>query len=411
MASFFDLFRRNKKHDEITVGLDYKNDLTDGNIFKNHRIFTIVPFQGQTYDNPIVRSCVDTNAKYRAKARPLHKRNGKDVEDKNIVKLFRRPNIYMNYYDMVQKASCNYDLMGECFIWIDFDKTNGKPIGMYPLSPVEVEAIKFDDDDELYLKFKFSNGKVLIALYRDVIHLRKSFFDKDNTYLFGDNAKTPLRKILEWDHNLNEATSKYLTSIGITTGAIEVSQVINPEDLNKLQENFKKSLTESDTDYRLVVLRPGMKYNPIQTKDITYPKDFDESNKNKIYELFNCNEHIVKGDFDGRELNSYAETAVKPFTEALEYELTEKLFQKKDRDRGDEIRLVFDEVQMLDPSARMTVLKQMFDTGSITPNEIRNKMGYKDLEVESDNAADQTFTSLNYTTTENLENYQNSPEE
>lgn len=66
---------------------------------------------------------------------------------------------------------------------------------------------------------------------------------------------------------------------------------------------------------------------------------------------------------------------------------------------------------MLDPSARMTILKQMFDTGSITPNEIRNKMGYKDLDIESDNAADQTFTSLNYTTTENLENYQNSPEE
>ena len=196
-------------------------------------------FDGKLYESDIVRACIRPKVKAIGKLVGKHIRDDQKAgglkvnPDANIRFLLSEPNPYMTEQQMQEKVANQLCLNNNAFILVVRDE-NGKPMQLYPIPCVSVEA-KYNDSGELFLKFLYGNGKTGVFRYSDIIHLRQDYNDND---IFGTSPLPVLAPLMNLIGTMDQGIVNAIRNSNVIRWLISFRQSMRDEDIKKYVQNF-----------------------------------------------------------------------------------------------------------------------------------------------------------------------------
>ena len=329
-------------------------------------------WNGKLYESDIVRSCIRPYAKAVGKLIAKHVRNdGKSISvnpEPYIRFLLEEPNPYMCGQVMQEKVATQLALNNNAFILIVRDP-NGIPEQLYPIPAAGVEA-KYENQ-ELYLKFYYLNGKTSMFPYSEVIHLRNDFNDND---LFGDSPKEALAQLMDIVSTTDQGIIKAIKNSGVIRWLLKFNSSMRPEDLkSSVQEFVDNYLSISSSTFGAAGVDSKATAERIEPKDYVPNALQMDNTKKRIYAFFNTNEKIVHANYTEDEWNSYFELVIEPLAGQMSGEYTRKLFSRRERGCGNKIYFDAGNLHCASLSTKLA-LQAMVDRGALTPNEWRETL-------------------------------------
>lgn len=331
---------------------------------------------GELYKSDILRSCIQPHVSAIGKLTPVHvKAEGDEADYFYIDKVLREPNPYMAGCMLQEKLAAQLTLNRNAFAYINRDG-NGYPIELYPLPVMSAEAI-YDRGYNLYLRFVLRNGRMVTYPYRDVIHLRRDFYEND---IFGTSAQEALTPLMELVGTSDKGLMDAIKNGAIIRWLVKWNQTIRPEDLKKQAENFAEMYLSTETNGTGVAATDA-KAEVQQIKPNDYVPNVLQTDRTerRIYSFFGVNQNIVQNSYTEDEWNAFYEAQIEPVAKQMSDEFTRKLFTPCERQAGHRITFGANSLQYASMSTKLNLL-QMVDRGAMTPNEWREVLNMAPIE-------------------------------
>lgn len=220
--------------------------------------------------------CVNAKAEESASVPLKIKQRGSKVDLPNnhpLVKLFERPNPYMNGFDLIEAYSIAMDLYGEFFLYQRGARKDAQdiPQELWYLRPEFIKPI-YQKDTAIILAWQYSFGEKKIQLpYNDVLHI-KSW----NPYepQRGMAPMTPLTRSARIDYKAGEYTEAILDNGGDPGGVLISEETLSPKRVRELREDWAERHEGSSNANLTAILHSGLKYIPIPSaaRDMEFPR-------------------------------------------------------------------------------------------------------------------------------------------
>lgn len=360
-------------------------------------IFT--QFSGNAYESDIYRSAVDSIARNVAKLKPVHvvtiDRNRKDGDSYLNRILQVRPNPYMTSYDMIYKIVTHYYLYNNAFAYLQKDEY-GKLIGIYPLSPVNMEYLT-DLTGELYCRFFFIGNNQVTLPFRDVFTIRRFYNSND---LLGDK-NTAILNTLDLAHTQNEGIANSIKSSATIKGLLKYNQILSPEKLKKEKEEFIKDYLSISNNGGIAALDSKMDYVPLEIKSVAIDNEQMSAVKQKIYDYLGVSEKIVNSTYNEDEWSAFYESVVEALGVQISLELTDKIFTQREQAFGNSIIMEANRLQFASNVTKVKMLKELVPLGLFTVNQ-----ALEILNLPSVEDGDRRVQTLNVANTKIVDEYQ-----
>lgn len=357
------------------------------------------PFDGEAYDDPTVRACIDVIAKNLAKLKPQHIRrvDGKVFKaDTNLdTMLSTRPNEFMNAYDFLYKIASQLYSYNNAFVYVKTDPT-GRIVGLYPLSYSDMELRQVGND--MYCRFNFLQGGRITVPYTDLIHLRRHFNRGD---IFGESNERPFRYLIKMLTICKQALENAIKNCMKLRGYLKFNSVMRPEDQQKELQKFTDAFTnvfkgtgigavDSKSDYQQLT-------SDIQTADHQQMNYF----RDDVYLYFGINENIVKGNYNEEQWVAFFQNVIEPIAIQMSQEFTDKVFTEREKGFGNEVVFQVNRLEYASLKNKTAMAQVLQQTGILTVNEFREIFGFAAVED-----GDKRFVSLNYVNSQQQDKYQ-----
>ena len=347
----------------------------------------VYSWNGDLLNNGDVRAMVRPFVSAAGKLEPKHVR---DVEDKDgnpdvkvnpepyIRILLTEPNPTLTGTMFRQRMAWQYMLKNNAFAFIARD-ANGFPIGLYPLEWFSAEAL-YDERRRLYIRFDLNTGKQAVISYEDLIHIPR---DVSGNELFGSTNNAALAMLMDVAGTADRSIIDAVKNGGAIRWLLKYSRGMRPEELKTRAKEFANSFlkTEDAENGSVGVAATGADAEAKQIDPHDYvPNAMVMDNiKKRLMAYFGTNEKIINSSYDENEWNSYYESVVEPFAQAMAGEFTRKIFSRWERNRGN--RIAFDSTSLQYASMQSKLnLVQMVDRGALTPNEWRQILNLSAIE-------------------------------
>ena len=314
-------------------------------------------YDGQIYDNPTVRACIDTIARNAAKLNPKHIRStdkNYKILNEDIYRIIaEQPNEIMNAYDFYYKIFSELYLNNNVFVYIMRDE-NFKVIGLYPILFNQADFVEYQN--QIYVKFRFGTGKIRTVAYNDLIHLRR-FFCK-NDILGGSNL--PVISALSFQHILKEGIINAIKITMSIKGYLKSTKsMLSPKDAKKLRDNFIKDFVSDDNSSGIGALDATTDFKEVNL-DPTVASDAQMTdNKNEILDYFNLNENIIQSKYSEDEWNAFYESVLEPLGIQIGMEFTNKIFTYGERYHGNKIIFEANRLQYASNKTKIEVARYL----------------------------------------------------
>ncbi len=314
-------------------------------------------YDGQIYDNPTVRACIDTIARNAAKLNPKHIRStdkNYKILNEDIYRIIaEQPNEIMNAYDFYYKIFSELYLNNNVFVYIMRDE-NLKVIGLYPILFNQADFVEYQN--QIYVKFRFGTGKIRTVAYNDLIHLRR-FFCK-NDILGGSNL--PVISALSFQHILKEGIINAIKITMSIKGYLKSTKsMLSPKDAKKLRDNFIKDFVSDDNSSGIGALDATTDFKEVNL-DPTVASDAQMTdNKNEILDYFNLNENIIQSKYSEEEWNAFYESVLEPLGIQIGMEFTNKIFTYGERYHGNKIIFEANRLQYASNKTKIEVARYL----------------------------------------------------
>lgn len=361
-------FGKSKQNNTLTRGQKVKMITSDGDD-------SYFNWDGNVYENDIIRSVIRAKAKAVAKTTAEHVRKSGDNLSVNpdfyIKMLLKRPNPIMGMQQLLEKTVTQLELNNNAYIFINRDG-NGCPIGLYPIIATSVQVLT--NGSETFLQFTIKkNGKVITFNYKDVIHLRQDFNDSDT---FGSSNIKALTSLMSVVNSVDKGIVKAIKNSNVVQWLLSYEANLTPEDVKKQVKEFTDSFLSIDSEYGGAAgIDNKMKADRVEPKSYMPDKEFQKENARRIYNYFGINEKIINASYNENEWNAFYESSIEPILIQLTEEFTYKLFSRKEISYGNEIRFISKNLTFASMSSKIA-LGGLADRAIMNPNEIREILGY-----------------------------------
>ncbi len=360
-------------------------------------IFT--PFSGNAYESDIFRAAVDAIARNAAKLKPTHIITIEGQRNTGLGSLNRvlqvRPNPFMTTYDLIYKLVTHYYLYNNAFAYLQKDN-KGNLVAIYPLSPQQMEYVT-DPTGELYCKFIFASGKVLILRFSEVFTIRRFFNSND---LLGD-SNSAINSTLDLAHTQSQGMEHSIESSATLRGVLKYNQVLSPEKLKAEKEAFIKDYLNISNSGGVAVIDSKAEYIPLNSQSMTIDDKQLQAVKQKIYEYLGVSERIVNSTYDENEWSAFYESVIEPLALQFSLELTEKIFTHREQAFGNSILLEANRLQFASNTTKTSILKELIPLGLFTINQALEILNLPAVED-----GDRRVQTLNVVATDIVDKYQ-----
>lgn len=318
------------------------------------------PYNGNMYEDDVVRACVRTLAEHTSKANP--KVVGGNAKLQALLQY--RPNMYMNGKDFLAKIRTRLELDNTVFIYINRDE-RGQTVSLYPVPNCPMEAL--DSAGRLFIRFDFPGGGRLTAAWDDLSVLRKDYNQSD---IFGD-TNTAIATSLDLLNTTNQGMANAIKSTSNLRGLLKLAKpMLKGDDLKAQKDIFVRDFMALDNAAGIAALDSTMEYTPLKVE----PQIADYRNvqelRNNIFRYFGVSEDAILGKLHGDAWEAFYDASIEPFLIALGQELTYKIFTERERGFGNEIIFESNRLQYLSMTQKLEMV-QYIDRGIMTPNELR----------------------------------------
>lgn len=348
-------------------------------------------------DSITYNTIIKTIAKHVAKLTVKHVtvKDGKETPvNSNLQTLLElRPNAYMSTYDFIYKTVICLLKNNNAYISIQRD-LQGNILSLYPLEYETVEQKEVNGD--LYLTFRFTQGKSVTYPYSDIIHLRYDWIQGD---IISKESKSYLLRDLELLETLKDSFAKSAANSGGIKGIAKIAGVIGETKWNEKAANIANQIKANNgivcTDQTTEVT-PTVNANPV-------PADTSELSfiRGEIYRAMGVSEKIIEGDYTEQEYNSFFESTIKPIAIAFSQEFTSKIFTAREIAFGNRIIFGTSRLEYTDTKTKVEMIKELRPLGILSTNDSLSIMGLPPVEN-----GDDRIQSLNHVNTDLVNEYQ-----
>jgi HK97 family phage portal protein len=288
-----------------------------------------------------------------------------------IERIMRRPNIYMSQADFLQKVRTRYELFNNCFILITKDERLN-PIGFYPVPYQTFEALLYDD--EIYIRFSFTEGRNLVVPWSDLAVMRKDYNSSD---IAGDDNNAILQAI-ELLNTAEQGNSNAIKATANLRGILKNTKgMLNPDDIKRQKDAFVNDYLSLENAGGIAALDATQEFTPIKMEPVTADASQMAEYRENVYRYYGVNEKIVTSNMTPDEIEVFYEMRIEPFLNALSTELTTKLWPKNENNW-----VVFEANKLQFASLAKKI--QMYQTvvlyGGMTVNEWREACNMSPVE-------------------------------
>ncbi len=333
---------------------------------------TFIPWDGNVYNNDIVRSCIRPKERAVGKLKPLHIRtieNDIVISPNPAIKmLLRFPNEYMSMQKLLEKMINQRELTHNAFAFIQRDALN-RPIAIFPIPTSNAELLEYDGI--LFLRFQFSTGKRMTVPYDDVIHLRKDYSDND---FYGSSGNSALSNLMQVLDTTDKGIVKSIKNSSIIKWLMKFTQALRKEDQDIQIKQFADNYL--DIEKNEVPIAPvDPRYTIEQVKEDSYIPNGEimEKYEKRLKNYFGVNDEIINNSFTEDQWNAFYEAEIEPVAKELSDQFTNKLFTKHEIECGNEIIFEASSLEFASMKTKLQ-LKEMVDRGAMNVNEWRKVM-------------------------------------
>ena len=342
----------------------------------------------EIYDSKTARECIDRIATHCAKLVPKHikERVSNNIKGDINRLLSNQPNPIMNTYDFIYKTISMLYTNSNAFIYIAKDST-GFITGFYPVLAREYKLLQ-DQNDVVYLRFVFVNGKTYTLPYLDLIHLRLFYNEND---FFGTNNRVLLTD-LETSQVSSEGIKNAIKTSNNLKGIIKYEALLKESDLKKSKEKFVKDFINMENKSGIAALDGKANFQEVNLNPITLDKNQLEQVNYNIFDYFGISEHIVRNNYTAEEWNAFYEGVIEPRAIQMSYAFTNKIFSDIAIKEGNKIVFTTNRLQYASLENKITLLKEAGALGLLTKDEAREII---DLEPLGGDEGSKIIQSLN----------------
>ena len=336
-----------------------------------------VPFDGNAFNNDIVRSALRPKANAIGKCTAKHIM-GEDINmqvypSKKIKDILRQPNPYMSMQDFLTKMVYQRELNHNAFAYIKRDNM-GRPLEIYPIPYSGVELVEVAGD--LYCRFQFLMGKYMTVPYTDLIHLRKDFYEND---FFGEQGVLALKNIMDVLVTTDQGVVNAVKNSAVIKWIMKFKQVLHPEDKEYQVKDFTKNYLSIEKGGGVVASDP--RYDVEQVQQTSYVPNAAQSKETiqRLYSYFGVNDAIVQNKYKEDEWLSFYESEIEPILIQLSEAFTKAFFSEREKGFGN--RIVFEASNLSFASMKTKLrLVELLDRGIMNANEIRRILNLPPVE-------------------------------
>lgn len=334
-------------------------------------------FGSDIYANDIVRACIRTLAEHSSKAnvKVLRRMAGNRVEgDQRLQRIIQyQPNIYMNGKDFLYKIRTMLEINNIVFIYIERDDW-GKCIGLYPMPVGTYEAVEVGG--KLYIKFSFQNNSVMVHSWDDLAVLRKDYNKSD---IWGDTNNAILTS-LELLDTTNQGMANAIKSTANLRGILKSTKaMLSPEDVKRAKEQFEADYMSMTNTSGVASIDATQTFEPLNLQPQLANYKSVEDLRLNIYRYFGMNEEIIMSKATPDQRESFYESKIETFLLALSLELTNKIFNERQKGFGNEIIFEANRMSYMSMSDKLALVA-MVDRGAMLPNEWREALNLAPIE-------------------------------
>ena len=299
------------------------------------------------------------------------------LDDLNYI-LNERPSTRLDAFTFWKMLTIDLDINGNAYALIVRNDT-GKVIELIYIPSGFVSIPNAD--------FIFEDPRYIITGYpEEVNHL--------NILHFRNHTKNGIRGISTLSYASDTLSTAYATEMtaaktfktgGKLNGVYTVNEYLDEEKRKEINENWNKTFSAPDSN-GIVLLENGSTFNPLQmnNKDMMMIES-RMFNVIDIARFFGVSPILLydysKMSYAGLEqvMLEFLSTTIQPILNKMERELNYKLISENQQYTH---HIKFDTSDFIKTDRKTTAeyYSKLFNAGILTPNEIRNELGYKDIE-------------------------------
>lgn len=321
------------------------------------------------FENDIdVLACVDAIARNGAKFHAKHIRNGEDkfeiLNDYLYKILSKQPNRLQNAYKFYYQVISDYALYNNSYIYIKRDVKTNRVDELYPLSYRQIRLL--EHKNELYIEFKFGNGKTRVVPYKSCIHLTR-LTSEDGMY---GGSTRPIVKTLGIKHVIDEGIVNAIKTTQDIKGIVKSTKsMMKADDVKKMRDQFVDDFIKNGDGSGIGGLDALTEFTPVKLD----PKTADEYQlkevNDKILSYFGVNEKIIQSKYSEDEWNAFYESVLEPIAIQMSHEFTNKIFTPTEIYHGNEIVFESNRLQYASNNTKISLLR--YANNIMTINELR----------------------------------------
>jgi len=357
------------------------------------------------YEASVVRACIHTIAEEASKMilKSVKVKDGMVTTNKDQINtLFMgKPNSLMILKDMLYWTAYRLEIKSNAYWYPEYriyKFANGDELikleAIYPINSESEDMIFDEKTQKYYLVFRIINGGTYNVPYDEVIHFRKHYGDN---YYFGNESRADLLKKLKIYDQVTTLMPRALESSMQLKGILSAKSQMGESGLQKFKEEFEANLKKGNGAFG--VLGVDGKFDPLNTNSqIVDEKILDHLDKTALMN-FGVSMKILTGDATENEWQSLYQKNIEPFKIAIEQAATHVLFNDRERQFGNQIKVYDKLVNHLSMKTKLEIIKLMGPNNYISRAEQRELIGY-----EADGGPDKV--SLNYVSQDQADKYQ-----
>ena len=152
----------------------------------------------------------------------------------------------------------------------------------------------------------------------------------------------------------------------------------DPDDLKRERERFTKKNLKKEATNEGILLFPNTYKNVKDIKLDPYTIDPEEAKdiRENVFRYFGVNDKVLMNSATGDELDAFFNGAIEPFAIQLSQGLSKTLYSLKERSNGNKFVANANQLQYMNPSAKVQMAQQLLDRGVMSINEARALFNY-----------------------------------
>lgn len=376
-----------------------KKELTTYRVLNGYEAF-FSAWGKDTFDSKVARTAIDRISIHAAKLTPKHIQSDINHPIKGEVNriLQTKPNPIMTTYDFIYKIVAQLYTYNNAFVFIAKD-SKGFITGFYPILSYEDKLLQ-DNGGNIYLRFKFINGKEYTLPYNELIHLRR-FYNEDD---FWGSSNRVLETDLDTAHTSSEGIKNAIKMTNSLKGILNfTNSMLKPKDIKENRDIFVKDFIGEGNDSGIAALDAKAKFQEINMKPVTLDNEQLKRVNENIYDYFGISENIIRNDYTPENWNAFFEGVIEPLSIQLSEAFTNAIFNEKAIKEGHRIIFTTQRLQYASLSQKINLIKVVASYGMIKKDEARELL---DLAPFGGEEGEKILQSLNNIDTTIANQYQ-----